>query len=1119
MIGQTVSHYRILEKIGAGGMGEVYLAEDASLDRKVALKFLPPRLQADEIAHRRFLREAKSAAGLDHPYICNIHEVSQTDDGHDFIVMEYVEGLTLQDKLADVPIPLKEALRIATEVAEALEKAHNADIVHRDLKPSNIMLTEQGHAKVMDFGLAKRVSEVKGKREEVTTRLTREGSTLGTLTYMSPEQVRGERADSRSDIFSFGVILYEMLTSVHPFRKRNDIETASAILKDDTPPLTRYTDGVPFLLQHTVRKMLAKDPEGRCQLMHDIKTDLEGLLRAGKSGGAQWTDYEASFRRPEQLWKRILPWAAASLFAVVASLAFWAPWEKAPEREVSRRLSVELGIDLSLPDGGLGEGTAAVLSPDGSLLAFVGKSADGERQVYLRRMDHLEPTPISGTEGAAQPCFSPDGRWIAFIADNKLKKILVAGGTPLTLCDVRNARGIDWVEDGSIVFSPDAVLGLSRISSTGGTSQTLTTPEEGEGSHRWPQVLPGGQVVLFTADSLVRGFSDANIVVERIPSGKRKILWQGGSHSRYLPSGHLVFVRDGVLFAAPFDLGALVMSAEPVPVLEGVRASLSNGSAQFSFANDGTLVYLPSADPGREFTLDWLDQTGETSSLHAVPGNYGDMRLAPDGHQLAMEINDGQQWDIFLYDWERDVLARLTFDPGDDLHPVWSPAGTGLVFASMREGRLNLYWKRSDGTGPVQQLTESPNFQFPLDWHPEGKYLAFMERDPQTGEDIRILPLEGNDRTGWKPGEAITLLNSPFSEYAPTFSPDGRWLAYASNESGDPSVYVRPFPGPGGKWEISSRGGHYPAWSPNGKDLFYRTKARQIWVVSYSAQRNSFQFGKPTLLSERRFTRRRTTRGFDPHPGRKTLGPSCGWRGSRAKRVPIELSSSRTSSRSSTTKYRRTTDMIGQTISHYRIIEKIGAGGMGEVYLAEDTSLDRKVALKFLPESLQDDEIAHRRFLREAKSAAGLDHPFICNIHEVGETEDGQDFIVMEYVEGLTLQGKLADGPLPLKEALRIATEVAEALEKAHNAGIVHRDLKPSNIMLTAEGHAKVMDFGLAKKVVREDGTEQDISSALTREGTTLGTLAYMSPEQVKAEILWITVPTSSPSGSSSTRC
>ncbi|UCF36575.1 MAG: PD40 domain-containing protein, partial [Acidobacteriota bacterium] len=681
--------------------------------------------------------------------------------------------------------------------------------------------------------------------------LTQKGSTLGTLAYMSPEQLKGEEVDTRSDLFSFGVIVYEVLTGVNPFRRKQSMETASAILNESAPPLGRYLADVPYRLELIGSKLLSKEKQLRYQLIHEVKTDLEGMKRELESVGIVGYPYALSGETRALKWPQIVPWVLVGILGMALLATLWLGEPGDPLTAHSRRLNVDLGARVRLDKD---ESTAAVLSPDGSMLAFLGSSEEeGQTRLYLRRLDELEARALPNTEGAAQPTFSPDGQWIAYRSGQELKKTAVYGGTTVTLCETGASRGLDWAEDGSIVFASNNSGGLSRVSEMGGHPETLTLTQ-GESTQRWPQVLPGGGAVLFTAPGQ-GSFDDGQILVQRIPNGERKLLLQGGYHARYLPTGHLVYMNQGTLFGVAFDLDALEAQGKPAPILENVVGDPDIGAAQFSFSEEGSLVYMSSEFTGKESLLEWLDREGNRVPVPLRPARYGDFRLAPDGRRLAVEIYDGQQWDIWLYDFERETSTRLTFDPADDRRPVWSPSGESVLFASNRHGgRSNLYWNRADGRGSVERLTDSPNDQWPWSWHPGGQFVAFSELTPETQWDLWILGLEVNDSSGWKAGEVTAFLRAPFIELGAQFSPDGAWIVYFSNESGTYEVFVLPFPGPGGKQQISSAGGVEPLWSPTGKELFYSPPAatmilggfslsearRQLSIVKYRVEGGSF---------------------------------------------------------------------------------------------------------------------------------------------------------------------------------------------------------------------------------------------------------------------------------------
>jgi Tol biopolymer transport system component len=526
------------------------------------------------------------------------------------------------------------------------------------------------------------------------------------------------------------------------------------------------------------------------------------------------------------------------------------------------------------------QGAAVIMSPDGKVLAFVAANAGGRSQIYTRRMDQLQATALSGTVGAIDPFFSPDGAWIGFFAEGKLKKVSVTGGAPSTLCDAPSDRGGTWTDDGYIIFAPANRGTLFRIPSGGGTPEAVTKLAEDEVTHRWPRAILGGQAVLFAGASNgnTANWDNANIIVESVATGERKVLQRGGYAPTYVPTGHLIYMHQGTLFAAPFDVGHLEMTGTPVPIAEAVVSNRGNGGAQFNFSRNGDLVYQSGDKVGEDQpAIYWMDQAGKTQPLRTSTANAYNLRISPDGTRLAMDIL-GQQYDIWIYEWARDTLSRLTFDPGPDRFPLWTPDGQRITYSSdagrntgSSTGTSNLYWQRADGTGAVQRLTENTNFQIPDSWHPSGKFLAF-EQASQNNTDIMILPVDGDEGSGWKIGKPSTFFESAFTDTQSAFSPDGRWLAYTSNESGRFEVYVRPFPGPGGKWQISTDGGGFATWSRNGKELFYRREDDQkIMVVTYTSQAGSFRADKPRLWSEGQFTYRpgAAVRNFDLHPDGK----------------------------------------------------------------------------------------------------------------------------------------------------------------------------------------------------------------------------------------------------------
>ncbi len=582
-------------------------------------------------------------------------------------------------------------------------------------------------------------------------------------------------------------------------------------------------------------------------------------------------------------WKMSLPLWALLPAVVMIGAVLWALWPSSePESAPPIRFSVEVPSGESLVTT---RGASAVISPDGTRLAFaVGSGA--QKRMYVRPLDQLQATEISGTGDVHSPFFSPDGEWIGFFGNGKLKKVSVRGGATVILSDVATAYGGSWSEDGAIIFAPTPESGLLRVSSAGGKTEVVTTldEEKGETSHRWPQLLPGGEAVLFTV--IARSTGEPYIEVQSLETGERKTVQQGGIYGRYLPTGHLVYVSEGTLFAAPFDLGRLEITGPPAPIVEDVWTSRGILGAQFDFSQTGTLVYAPGGESGDEVSIFWMDSKGKTEPLLNTPGDYYGPRFSPDGKGLALDIEDENGVDVWIYELERETLSRLTFDEGYDRFPVWTPDGQRVTFASDRHGGVpNIYWKRADGSGEIVRLTTSTNHQEPWSWSPDSRFLAFMEINPQTKRDIWMLPMEEDGAGGVKPGQPTVFLNTPFSEKAPTFSPDGRWLAYSSLESGRREVYVRPFPGPGGRWQISTGGGLFPTWSENGRELFYRTLDSRIKVVTYSVEGDSFRAGTPRLWSERQFTYREVFLNFDLHPDGKRFAVLKGAEDTAAQEV------------------------------------------------------------------------------------------------------------------------------------------------------------------------------------------------------------------------------------------
>jgi serine/threonine protein kinase/Tol biopolymer transport system component len=837
-VGTRLGFLEITALLGKGGMGEVYRARDTKLKRDVAIKILPDEFSRDSDRVSRFQREAELLASLNHPNIAAIYDVQEAGATR-FLVLELVEGETLAERIHRGPIPVEEALDIAKHICGALGAAHEKGIIHRDLKPSNVKLTPDGKVKVLDFGLAK-AFEIEAAEMNLSNSPTLmsgsvPGVILGPAAYISPEQAKGNTVDRRVDIWAFGVVLYEMLTGRILFSGATVSETVAAVITKD-PDWTLLPATTPQSIRVLLGRCLQKDAKRRLRDAADVHIEIDDAL------GAPAISAPPPMAIPlRPVWQRALPWAGWLLaVALSAGFAFWTLKSAPAPRPVSRTVvALSQGERLA----GLDQ-RAIALSPDGTQLVYVAIDNSDRQRLYLRAMDSLAGRPISGTEGASGPFFSPDGQWIGFFAEGKLKKVQIRGGLSLVLDDVVGAvsTGGSWGSDDSIVFAPTGTNPLFKVSAAGGARQPLTTFKGSELSHRWPQFLPGGKALLFTVANLGAP-DDSRIELQRLDTDERKILVRSGTDGRYSPTGHLVYYRAGTLMAAPFDLGRLEVIGTPVPVLEGVMSSTAGtGAGQFSFSNSGSLLYVAgSAHAQANLNLAWVDRKGAAQPLPAPARPYSYPYLSPDGRLVAVQIGN----DIWIYDLNRDTLTRLTFE-GRNILPSWTPDGKRVVYSSDKNGTQSLSWRLADGSGPEERLFTGPGLPRPGSFTPDGRSLLYVATDPKTVQDIWVLPLEGGEAR--KPH---VFLQSPFGEFTPFLSPDGRWVAYLSNESGRPEVYVRPFPGPGGKWQISTEGGIGLKWSPKGNELFYRTGPanEKVMVVDIQTQ-PTFSAGKPRLLFE-----------------------------------------------------------------------------------------------------------------------------------------------------------------------------------------------------------------------------------------------------------------------------
>ena len=799
--GTRLGVYVVSEQIGAGGMGEVYRARDSKLGRDVALKILPDSVAQDADRVARFKREAQVLAALNHPHIAAIYGFEESGSTQ-FLVLELVEGETLADRIKRGPIPVGETIVIARQIAEALGEAHEKGIIHRDLKPANIALSGHDQVKVLDFGLAKlATAPAEGGSSSVSmsptlatpAMMTGVGMILGTAAYMAPEQAKGREADKRCDVWAFGCVVYEMLTAKRAFEGEDITDTIAAIMRGE-PDWTALPADTPANLRLLLESCLTKDRKRRAADIAVVQFLLSD--RAVVPSDAP--------RAIRGLGSRGIVWGVSGLLVggIVAGLGVWS-LKPVPPQPVTR-LVVPLPSGERLP--ALDTPTLA-LSPDGSRIAFVSAS-EGGRQIYVRALDSTESKAIRGTDGADSPFFSPDGSWLGFAAGGNLLKVSLEGGTPLTICKAANPRGVSWGDNDTIVFAPGfGSEGLYQVSAAGGRPEALTSKEAAaeDEAHRWPQVLPGGKAVLFTAWS--RNIDDAHVVVQRLDTRERRVVLRGGTYARYVRDGQLVYAYAGTLMAVPFDLSRLETTGKAIPVAQGV-ALTTEGAAQFDVSQTGSLAYLPGDVQGAGRRLFWVDRGGTEHRLDAPPRNYLSPRISPDGQRVAVVVQ-GANDDVWVYDIPRQTLSRLTFG-SRSLTPIWTSDGKRIIYRSIRNGALNLFARAADGSGEEERLTTSPNNQFPQAESPDGQTLVFMD----TGDrDLWILPLTG-DR---KP---YPFFKSPFAETGGAFSPDGHWLAYASDESGRNEVYVQPFPSGGRKVQISRDGGGQPRWARTG-ELFY----------------------------------------------------------------------------------------------------------------------------------------------------------------------------------------------------------------------------------------------------------------------------------------------------------
>ena len=831
--GARLGPYEILSPLGAGGMGEVYRARDTRLDRTVAIKVLPAHFAGNADMAQRFEREARAISALTHPHICALYDVGN-QDGTAFLVMELLEGESLAARLAKGPLPVDQVLRFGVEIAEALEKAHGQGIIHRDLKPGNVMLTKSG-VKLLDFGLARFQPAARDAASGVSrlateaqqgAPLTERGTVLGTFQYMSPEQLEGQEADARSDIFSLGAVLFEMATGKKAFEGKSQASLIGSILRDEPPAVSEVAPMSPPALNRVVKTCLAKDPGDRFETAHDVRLQLQWISEGGSQVGLPAPVSARRKSRERFAWGLA---ALALLAAVVLGILFV---RRAPSRPRLVR------FEIATPEG-VTSIDAPRISPDGRYLAFDATDASGKTRIWVRPLNALAAQPLPGTEGTSRVFWSPDSRFLGFFAEGKLKKVEVSGGPAQKVCDAPGGSDGSWSSEGVILYDGAGSDPIYRVSAGGGTPAPAAKVEasRAESQVGWPEFLPDGRHFLYMVSG--QKPEESAYRIGALDQAESKLLAPAQTLVTYAPPGYLLFVRDKTLVAQPFDAKALKTTGEPIPLAEHI-ATDSVGLARFSVSRDGTLAYR-TGETGNRFL--WVDRSGKEGETGGDPGDSRNPAFAPGGDRLAFDLADPRsgKTDIWVRDLKRGVSSRFTFSTGTAFCPLWSPDGQRVVYTETND----LFEKAAEGQGDAKLLLKSDEMKFPCDWSRDGRYVAFTSRGKETGWDIWVLPTTGERKP-------FPFLMTKFAELMPAFSPDGRFLAYQSNESGRSEVYVQSFPGPGGKWQISSVGGVEPHWRADGKELYYRGLDQKLMAVDVGTG-SGMTAGTPRPLFQGRF--------------------------------------------------------------------------------------------------------------------------------------------------------------------------------------------------------------------------------------------------------------------------
>ncbi len=840
--GQKISHYRIIQKLGEGGMGVVYKAHDSKLDRTVALKFLPAHLSGSEDDKARFVQEARAASSLNHPNICTIFDIDEFE-GQMFIAMEFVDGQTLQDRKSS--LSLKQALEVGIQIADGLAVAHEKGIVHRDIKPENIMIRKDGIVQIMDFGLAK----IRSSSSKIN-RLTKEGSTLGTAGYMSPEQVQGHDADHRSDIFSFGVLLYEFFTGQLPFRGVHETAQLYEIVNVDAVPMSALKPDIDPELDRIVLECLEKEPSERYQSAAEISKDLKRFKRESsrermsRITGAR--PVQSRIASPRQdvpsdsprtgFARNRVPWliAGVSILTLAAVLAFDLLYRPADNRSVVR-------FTISMPANGTFGKQSPAVSPDGEKVAFVASDSTGRYRIWIRYLSSLAIQPLAGTEDPLFPFWSPDSRTIGFFSTGKLKKIDINGGPVQSICDAANGRGASWSAAGTIVFAPGYASGIFRVSASGGAVSQITYLDSSlkEDSHRWPCCLPDGKHFIY----LRRGSTEkSGVYLGSFDSPGATLILPSKANAIYAPPGFLLFIREFTLLAQSFDASTGQVRGDPFPVADNVGVDVSYSLGHFSCSGSGTLA-LESGTGISDRQLTWYDRAGKRLQSVTQPGQIFDFALSPDEKRVAFRrVDQTGNHDLWILDLLRSTESRLTFKASLEDDPVWSPDGDSVIFDSNIDGVSKIHNRIASGAGNEELVLDATRHNYPCDWSADGRFIIYNQDASGGGNsDLWVLPLYGHRHP-------FPFASSDANEENAKFSPDGKWIVYESDESGRSEVYVQSFPATGGKWQVSVSGGGAPQWSKNGKEIYYAALNKMLMAVEVTTSPGSFVQGVPKAL-------------------------------------------------------------------------------------------------------------------------------------------------------------------------------------------------------------------------------------------------------------------------------